>query len=126
MHSSLTGFFPGFSGCYPGETQKARFRVNQDVTTWRGGCSGSSGFSGCSGDIKECGSGSTYYLRLYMLDLATRLRAPIRPIVSLLAHPEEPEQPGYPEAQPSLARHERELIRQLGIELDGKRPERTL
>jgi hypothetical protein len=61
-----------------------------------------------------------------MLCLATRVRAPIPPIISLLAHPEEPEepeQPRYPEEHPTLARHERELIRQLGVRLDGKRPE---
>jgi hypothetical protein len=128
MHSSLTGFLPGFSGCYPGETQKARFLANQEVTTWRGGCSGSSGFSGSSGDIKECGSESAYYLRLCILRLATRVRSLAHPIISLLAHPEEPEepkQPRYPEEHRTLARHERELIRQLGVELDGERPERT-
>jgi hypothetical protein len=126
MQHCLTGFLPGFSGCHPGETSNAVSRGNQTLTTGRGGCSGSSGFSGSSGDIKERGSESTYYLRLYILHVATRLSAPIHPLISFLAHPEEPEKPEeaqYPEQHPTPECPERELTRQVGTEVDSKRAE---
>jgi len=126
MHCCLTGFLPGFSGCYPGETQKALSPETQSLTSSRGGCSGSSGFSGSSGDIKECGSELFYYHWLYGRYFATRARPRLYPIISLVAHPEEPEepeQPRYPEQDARLSWPERELVRQLAAKLFGRRSE---
>jgi hypothetical protein len=62
---------------------------------------------------------------LYILHVATRLSAPIHPLISFLAHPEEPEKPEeaqHPDQHPTPAVHDGELIRQLGAKLDSKRP----
>lgn len=93
MHCVLNGFFPGFSGCRPGETRDDPPQENQAPDSRRGRYSGSSGFSGSSGDIKECGSGPLYYLKLLNRGYATREDDPAHIAIALLLHPEQPEQP---------------------------------
>jgi hypothetical protein len=96
MQRCLTGFLPGFSGCYAGETQKARFPENHEATTWGGGCSGSSGFSGSPGEIIEGGSRFIPLLTVaYWLPHCSRECA-YPPHHLLSRHPEEPEEPEQP------------------------------